>query len=160
MDMEFIESMLPLILSGTALFLFLVTVIMQFKLNKKYKAFTALSKEVNIEEVLKSNQKMIKLLYAGEEDICKRLAVVDRRLDQSFSKIAVKKYNAFEGMGGQLSAILALLDDHKDGVLLHSIHTREGNHLYTKVIEKGVSLQTLSKEEEATLKEAINCNIL
>lgn len=156
MTSESIEVILPLILSGSALLLFIITMIMQIQLNKRYKAFTALSNEVNVEEVLKSNQKMIKLLYAGEEDICNRLAVVDQRLDGSFSKIAVTKYDAFDGMGGQMSAIIALLNDQGDGVLLHSIHTREGNHLYTKAIEKGQAIQTLSKEEELTLKEAIN----
>ena len=154
--MDFLDQeILPMMLSSVALVLFIVTAIMQIVLNRRYKAFVKLTGDVDVESVLISNQKMISDINSELGKVNNHLEKVDSRLDIAYSRMAITKYDAFDGMGGQLSAVVALLDDHHNGLLLHSIHTREGNHLYTKIIEKGTCSQSLSNEETATLKQAI-----
>ena len=50
----------------------------------------------------------------------------------AFQKIGIVKYNAFKGMGGNLSFALALLDYTNTGFVLNSVHSREGCYLYLK----------------------------
>ena len=55
----------------------------------------------------------------------------------AFQKIGIVKYNAFKGMGGNLSFALAMLDYTNTGFVLNSVHSREGCYLYLKDVERG-----------------------
>lgn len=124
-------------------------------LRKKYKAFTMLTGDVNLEQVLIENQNNIKSILSHQDVQDKHIDAIYDNLKLTFEKIGVVKYNAFDGMGGQMSAVIVLLNKNKNGVLLNSIHTREGNHLYTKVITNGKTEQPLSSEEELALTKAL-----
>ncbi len=138
----------------------IILLVVIIKTNIRYKKFTSLSEKANIEEVLIDNQERIKVLQKEIDNHDLHLSKLDEQLKVVYSKMAITKYNAFDGLGGQMSAIVVLLNDLQDGMLLHSVHTGEGNHLYTKIIEEGKCSQTLSKEENDTLKKAIESNIL
>ena len=51
----------------------------------------------------------------------------------AFQKIGIVKYNAFKGMGGNLSFALAMLDYTNTGFVLNSVHSREGCYLYLRM---------------------------
>ena len=71
-------------------------------------------------------------------------------------KSKMVRYDAFEGLGGELSFIWILLDDRNTGYLLHNIYNREGSScLYTRVIENGVSTTRLAPEEQKVLNELL-----
>lgn len=145
-------------LSGICLFLLLVVLIQGIRigsLNRRYKAFTALTGEMNIEKVLIANQNQIKEILKHQESQDKNIESIYGNLKLTFEKIGIVKYNAFDGMGGQMSAVIVLLNKNLDGVLLNSIHSREGSHLYTKAISNGKTEQILSNEEEAALTAAL-----
>lgn len=72
----------------------------------------------------------------------------------SLQKIGVVRFNPFRNTGGDQSFVLALLDNNDSGVLLTSIHGREGTRIYIKGVAFGKSEYTLSTEEEAALKAA------
>lgn len=137
----------------------LLTNLIQFitivRLKKKYKSFTHLSSEVNIERVLISNQEKIKDLMEDQVIIKDDIIKIFENLNKTFESVAMHKYDAFGGMGGQLSAVIVLMNKNLDGFLINSIHTREGSHLYSKQIVKGKTEQALSKEEQETIKIAI-----
>ena len=78
-----------------------------------------------------------------------------KRLETTFQKIGLVKYDAFQQMGGKLSFSLALLDENNNGVILNSVHSTEGCYSYTKEINAGVSSLTLGKEEEEALRIAM-----
>ena len=65
------------------------------------------------------------------------------------------KYNAFKGMGGNLSFAIALLDVNNTGFILNSVHSREGCYLYIKMIEKGETDILLGSEEKEALEQAL-----
>ena len=65
------------------------------------------------------------------------------------------KYNAFKGMGGNLSFSLAMLDMNNTGFILNSVHGREGCYLYIKVVERGETDSTLCSEEKDALEQAL-----
>lgn len=141
--------------TAVLLIISLVIIVFMIKLSKKHKAFSKLSGEINIEETLKSNQTKIIELMNHQKDTDSDIAKIYENLNRTFEKVAMFKYDAFNGMGGQLSAVIVLLNKNLDGFMLNSIHTREGSHMYTKLIKKGKTEQALSKEEQDTLKTAI-----
>lgn len=147
----------PLLTIVVALmFLLLCALLIQLSsLKKKYKAFTALSKETDIEHVLISNQKAIDAINGREKETAAHIAKIYDNLELTIEKLAITKYDAFDGMGGQLSAVIVLMNKQLNGYLINSIHTRDGNHMYVKAISKGSCEQALSKEEEETIKKAM-----
>jgi hypothetical protein len=126
---------------------------------------------------IKSRNKQIKRLLSGtqvgdlEDIIMKRFAEMDAvknnskrltkehkeiksNLSSCVSKISLVKYNAFEGMGGNLSFALALLDSDNNGVVLNCMHSREGCFNYAKEIIGGEAYVALSDEEKEAIDKA------
>ena len=73
----------------------------------------------------------------------------------AFQKIGIVKYNAFKGMGGNLSFALALLDYTNTGFVLNSVHSWEGCYLYLKDVERGETEVLLGAEEQEALEQAL-----
>lgn len=69
--------------------------------------------------------------------------------------VAVLRYDAFGDMGGRLSFTAALLDDAGDGLVLTCIHGRTEARTYAKGVTGGHSEQSLSPEEEESIKLAL-----
>jgi len=72
----------------------------------------------------------------------------------ALKNIALVRYDAFEGTGGQLSWSLAILDDNGDGVLITSIHGRTEARTYAKSILDWSCEQPLSPEEADAVARA------
>lgn len=72
----------------------------------------------------------------------------------SIQKTAIIRFNPFKTTGGDQSFVLALLDNHDNGLLLTSIHSREGTRVYIKPVQYGSSDHTLSREEQSALATA------
>ena len=61
-----------------------------------------------------------------------------RKLGQkSLHKHAVLRFNPFKEVGSNQSFSVALLDGNDSGVLISSLHTREGTRVYAKPVERG-----------------------
>jgi hypothetical protein len=66
------------------------------------------------------------------------------------------RFNPFGDLGGKQSFTLALLDGHQDGMVISSLHTREGTRIYAKAIHAGtVAEGDLTEEERETIQQAI-----
>lgn len=82
--------------------------------------------------------------------------VIEKKANASFYKHYMKRYDAFEGLGGELSFVLVLLDEENNGYLLNSVQGRDSAHMYSKNIENGVCRQRLAPEEEQALQETLD----
>ena len=74
---------------------------------------------------------------------------------KNIQKIGMKKYDAFQQMGGQLSFCFALLDEYNNGILLNSVHSTDGCYSYIKEIKQGECKLPLGDEEVETLQMAM-----
>ena len=83
------------------------------------------------------------------------LRIVNRNQVNTYQKTGVKKYNAFEGMGGMASFALALLDLNNNGYIINVIHSRSSCYTYLKEIKDGECEVTLGAEEKAALAQAM-----
>ncbi len=88
----------------------------------------------------------------------KDIRMLFKRMETTFQKIGLVKYDAFNQMGGQLSFCLALLDENNNGFIMNSVHSTEGCYCYTKEIRNGECKLDLGKEEEKALAIAVGEN--
>jgi hypothetical protein len=84
-----------------------------------------------------------------------RLDAVERRLDGAVTHQALLRYDAYNEMSGHQSLSIALLDEHRSGIVLSSIHHRDQARLYAKQIRDGTPEHRLSPEEEEVLRLAL-----
>jgi len=93
------------------------------------------------------------------EDNVKKIekATLDARslADLGLHKVGMVRYNPFSDTGGDQSFAVAFLDSQNNGVVISSIHSREGTRIYAKTIEKGNSKHHLTDEEKEVIKKAI-----
>ena len=98
-------------------------------------------------------------LHAYVEDVAARLddrlGVAEERLDGSIAYHGLVRYDAYNEMSGRQSASIALLDAHRSGIVLSSIHHREQARLYAKLIHHGEGELQLSPEEAEAIRQAL-----
>jgi hypothetical protein len=92
---------------------------------------------------------------SAAERLARSLEAVEHRLDGAITHAAVVRYDALGEMTGMQSSSVALLDEHRNGVVLSSILHREQARLYAKPVVGGRSELTLSPEEEQAVAEAL-----
>jgi hypothetical protein len=83
------------------------------------------------------------------------LVRVDKRIDGAVAHSAIVRFDAFEDLGGQQSAAVALLDSARSGVVLSAIQGRDHARIYVKELERGRSTVALSPEEQAAVDRAM-----
>ena len=78
-----------------------------------------------------------------------------RRQSRAVQRVGLVRYNAEQGLGGELSFALALLNGERDGALLTCFHTLSECRVYLRNVEKGVCSHELTDEETAALEIAL-----
>jgi hypothetical protein len=94
-------------------------------------------------------------LASRVEDVRRQSEATARRLEGAITHSAVIRYDAYNEMTGRQSSSIALLDDHRNGVVLSSILHREQARLYAKPVRSGRSELDLSPEEQAAVDTAL-----
>ena len=102
-----------------------------------------------------SLQSRIDELHRAVDDVTAALGRVHRRVDETVSKTAIVRYDAYENSGGHQSASVALLDSAKTGVVLSAIQGRDYARIYVKEIERGHASVALSPEELEAVERAM-----
>lgn len=83
------------------------------------------------------------------------LRVVNRNIRASLQRCGLVRYNAFSGMGGNMSFALALLDYTNTGYVFNCVHSREGCFVYVKEVDAGTTEVELGSEERDALEQAL-----
>ena len=94
-------------------------------------------------------------LRAKDGDTKRLVDSVVSKAQAGYQKTGIVKYNAFKGMGGNLSFVIAMLDDNNTGFVLNSVHSREGCYLYLKDVVEGKTEVLLGSEEKEALERAL-----
>jgi len=102
-----------------------------------------------------SLQSRIDDLHRAVDEIAAGLARVDRRVDESVSRTAIVRYDAYEGSGGHQSSSFALLDSARSGIVVSAIQGRDYARIYVKEVEHGRAAVALSPEELEAVERAM-----
>ena len=133
------------------LIMIIVLTIRLSKLSKKYKKFMSGKNAKSMEKDIIGLYEDNKFIKASVEKNKKDIQMLYHKVEGTFQKVGIVKYDAFNQMGGQLSFSLALLDENDNGFILNSVHSTDGCYSYTKEIKKGLCDISLGDEEKVSL---------
>lgn len=140
------------------LILFIIVIVLmvkQSKLKKRYEAFMIGKDAKSMEEEITNLFSDIDYLKKAVDKNAKEIRHIYKRLETTYQKLGIVKYDAFQQMGGKLSFSLVLLNENNDGFVLNSVHSSDGCYSYTKEIKDGNCELSLGEEEAKALKIAM-----
>ncbi len=109
----------------------------------------------NLEQIVTSIAGKIKDLENGRLQSNQHTAQLEELLGHAIQQVGVVRFNSQADEGGNLSFSLALLDAHRSGFVVTSLHGRQQNRIYAKQIIAGGSETNLSEEEQNAVFAAI-----
>ena len=96
------------------------------KLYRRYDIFMRGKDAESMENMIVDQMNAIIELQSQDRYNKDSIRTANKNSRAAFQKIGIVKYNAFKGMGGNLSFALAMLDYTNTGFVLNSVHSREG----------------------------------
>ncbi len=124
------------------------------RLQKRLAALTRGETGDSLEAVLDAHLERVTGLGHEVDMLAARTAVLESTTRRSFQRIGLVRFNPFEDTGGNQSFAFALLDGDDDGVVVSSLHGRNGTRIYAKAISHGRPEASLSGEETEAISLA------
>ncbi|CAH1230413.1 hypothetical protein PAECIP111891_06670 [Paenibacillus allorhizoplanae] len=140
------------------LVLLVMVIIISIRLSSLRKRYTRMingTSAENMEQLLIDMQNALNEQKAESVKASTQISNIHQSMKKMTSNIKVRRYNAFNEGGSDLSFSLAMLNEEQDGVIITGIHSREQMYVYAKPIAKGQSSYTLSPEEKETLTQTL-----
>jgi hypothetical protein len=125
------------------------------KLDGRIANLTAGGDGTSLESTLEAHIDKVYAVAREVDELEGRTAVLERLQPDAFQRLGLVRYNPFEDTGGNQSFALALLDQHGDGFIVSSLHTRTATRVYGKAITGGKADGALSDEEAEALRIAL-----
>jgi hypothetical protein len=158
---ELIESNFLFILVSI-LTLFVISVALNIATLVKTKKIEASSKKFfsgkngkDLEELLTKNIEHIESMDDDIQELFKASNEIYELSSKSIHKVGMIRFNPFKDLGGNQSFALALLDGKNSGIVISSLHTREGTRIYSKSIQNSECKEhNLTEEEKSAIKKA------
>jgi Protein of unknown function (DUF4446) len=104
-------------------------------------------------------QQAFESLHGRVEEVAasvdERMTEAEQRLDGAIAYRALVRYDAYGELSGHQSTSLALLDAHRNGVVLSSILHRDTARMYCKKVYAGAGEHELSPEENEAIRLAL-----
>ena len=127
-------------------------------LKKNYKIFMSGNSAKNLEDTLIKRLEQVDFLLDANAANEKNVKILSKKMNQTYQKMGLIKYDALNEMGGKLSFSLAMLNEEDDGFVINAVHSREGCYTYIKEIVGGNSIIVLADEEQEALDMAKEAN--
>jgi hypothetical protein len=143
--------------AGLSVVLFFLVIWLTYRLmrlERLRKEFFASGLKKDLEQILIDQNRAITKFGQELDAQDKSLTNLYKDNRNNFQKIGFMRFNPFDDAGGNISFTLALLNAHDDGVVISSLHGREGTRVYAKAVKAGVSESKLTEEESAAIKKA------
>jgi hypothetical protein len=124
-------------------------------LDRRIGTLTAGGDGTSLESTLDAHIDKVYAVAREVESLDSRTTALERTQLDAFQRLGLVRYNPFEDTGGNQSFALALLDQHGDGFIVSSLHTRTATRVYGKAIVAGKAEAALSDEEAEALRLAL-----
>lgn len=144
-----------LAVTGISLLVTTICFLQYKKLYRRYDMFMRGKDAETLEDTLLDLLDEVSCLRDEDRENKRQLNFIEKELKAGYKKTGIVKYNAFKGMGGNLSFAIALLDDNNTGFILNSVLSREGCYLYMKDVIEGRTEVLLGNEEKEALEQAL-----
>ena len=125
------------------------------KLKKKYRSFMEGADGKSIESLIHEHLDEIESIRAVGEKNSAAVKDIYEKMQYTFQKVGIVKYDAFHEMGGKLSFALCMLDKVNNGYIINVMHSNNGCFAYIKEVVDGKSYIELGDEEKQALQQAV-----
>jgi hypothetical protein len=153
------QQLLPMILSIILAVSILVFMSATNRLRRLERAYRSLlgteDGGEDVEDILLEYIRKADILKDGLEQTRGRLQRLEDAALNHIQKVGVVRYDAFDGIGGEQSFSVALLDANANGVVVSGLSGREDTRVYAKPVRNGRSAHALSDEEIQAIARAI-----
>lgn len=155
------KNLTPLLLLMLAINVVVVVTVLYcliktLSIKKKSEVFFQGKEGKNLEDLIIKNSSDIKALDKEIQELYNISNQIHTLSLKSIHKFGIIRFNPFGDIGGDQSFSVALLDGKNNGVVISSLHTKEGTRVYSKPIAKGESEKyQLTEEEKQAIKVAI-----
>ena len=108
----------------------------------------------NLQEIVLKHKKT---LATHNKNLRELGVILEQLVDQNrlnMQKAGLVRFNPFPEAGGNMSFALALLDGNDSGIVISSLHAREGTRIYSKNITSGKADTHLTDEEKEAIEKA------
>jgi hypothetical protein len=155
------QGIVALAAAGIALVALIVAIVLAFKLRAVRRAQSAvlgdgsrdlISHSAQLDEAFLSLREYVEEALTRLEQ---RSQVADQRINGSIAYRALIRYDAYGEMSGAQSSSVALLDEHRSGIVFSSILHRDQARVYVKEVHEGESSIELSPEERQAIEAAL-----
>lgn len=153
------QQLIPMILSVILVVSILVFMSATRRLRRLEGAYRSLLGAADgggdIEDILLDYIRKADILQNGLEQTQSRLQHLEDSALSHVQKVGIVRYDAFDGIGGEQSFSVALLDANANGVVVSGLSGREDTRVYAKPVRGGRSAHVLSDEEIQAIARAI-----
>lgn len=108
----------------------------------------------NIEELLLKQKKTLATHHKNLKELGEILEELVEGNRFNVQRVGLVRFNPFGESGGNMSFALALLTGDDNGIVISSLHNRDGTRIYAKKITRGVSDHHLTDEEKQAIINA------
>jgi len=129
------------------------------ELRRRYAALLTSASGEDLGELLTKQGEQLSVTASTAERLSTNVERMEGRLKRGLQRLGLVRFNAFEGLGGEQSFAIALLDDEGAGFVLSSLQGRGESRLYAKPVEKWDSTYNLSVEEKQAIGRARESDI-
>jgi len=152
-----IASIVGVSLAFLSLILVIFAIFRTRKIRKNLEVLFSGKKAADLESILLAHTKEIQAIDKEIQELFEISNKIHALAQRSIHKVGIIRFNPFKDIGGDQSFALALLDGKDSGIVISSLHTREGTRIYSKPVLKGESEKyTLTEEEKQAIKMAIS----
>lgn len=146
---------IPLAVSVLLLIWVIILTFLYVKAVRHYRKLTAGVTKENLMRVLEEHFSRIEGLEQAASVIKKDIEGIKKEDLTHVQRVGLTRFNPFGDTGGNQSFALALLDDHGDGVVISSLHSRESTRIYGKPVRNfSESGFEFSAEEKQAIERA------
>jgi hypothetical protein len=100
---------------------------------------------------------LLQTVELNAKDVAEVRRAIDRIVEENrthFKRIGLVRYDAFDGIAGQQSYSLCILDDNRNGYVLSNLVGRDFSRSYAIEIQKSEAPRKLGEEEGEALRLA------
>ena len=126
------------------------------RLSKKYKYFMNGEDGGSLELKLSTEVRELRDMVSSSENMLHQQELLATMQLQSFQKVGLVRYDAFDDTGDKLSFSLTVLDGKNNGFILSSLAGHDTSRIYAKKVINGQCKDALSSEEAESINMALD----
>jgi hypothetical protein len=156
------QGIVALAAGGVALIALMLAVVLAFKLRRLRRAQSAVLGEYGSRDLVTHAERlehafteMRDWVEESMQHLDSRMAGAEQRVDGCIAYHALVRYDAYNELSGHQSSSMALLDTHRNGLVLSSIVHRDQARMYVKQVQGGEGEVALSPEEQQAVETAL-----